>query len=188
MMRSSATNDGSSSKVDRKTVEKNRRIHMKNLCFKLGSLVPKEEKNTKDAISLHDHLDQATTYIRNLKARIEKLKQRRKIAAGDGESTGRREADCEIADEPGLPVLNVRCHDSILEVVLITGRKKKFMFYQVMGVLVEEGAQVVNASFSVVSDKTFYTIHSQATSSSSMIGLDVSKISERLKKLIQVTN
>jgi hypothetical protein len=28
------------SKLDRKTVEKNRRVHMKDLCFKLASLVP----------------------------------------------------------------------------------------------------------------------------------------------------
>ncbi|KAL9998770.1 putative transcription factor bHLH family [Helianthus debilis subsp. tardiflorus] len=32
------SNDGK--KIDRKTIEKNRRTHMKKLCFKLNSLVP----------------------------------------------------------------------------------------------------------------------------------------------------
>lgn len=179
-MKSSASNGGSA-KVDRKTVEKNRRIHMKSLCFKLGSLIPKEEKNTKDTISQHDHLEQAAVYIRNLKARIEKLKQRKKHAMG-GESDD-RQAECQVADEFGLPVIEVRCRESVLEVVLVTEQRKKFMFYEVIGVLTKEGAEVVNASFSVVSDKIFYTIHSQANSSK--IGLDASRVSERLKELMQ---
>lgn len=33
----------SSARVERKTVEKNRRIHMKTLCFKLSSLIPKSD-------------------------------------------------------------------------------------------------------------------------------------------------
>ncbi|KAJ6801880.1 uncharacterized protein M6B38_196530 [Iris pallida] len=145
-MNSCSGSNGSSSKVDRKTVEKNRRIHMKNLCFKLGSLIPKEERNTKDPISQHDHLDQAATYIRNLKARIEKLKQRKNRATGtDGEPRD-GEGSREIAtEEPGMPVVEVAYRDPVLEVVLITGPRKKFMLYKVIGVLVEEGAEVVNA-------------------------------------------
>ncbi|KAJ6809951.1 uncharacterized protein M6B38_318940 [Iris pallida] len=137
-MKSCSGSNGSSSKVDRKTVEKNRRIHMKNLCFKLGSLIPKEDKNTKDPISQHDHLDQAATYIRNLKARIEKLKQRKNRATGtctdtDGEprdGEGGREIPTE---ENGLPVVEVMHRDPVLEVVLITGPRKKFMLYKVIG-------------------------------------------------------
>ncbi|KAJ6838744.1 uncharacterized protein M6B38_318975 [Iris pallida] len=183
-MNSCSGSNGSSSKVDRKTVEKNRRIDMKNLCFKLGSLIPKEERNTKDPISQHDHLDQAATYIRNLKARIEKLKQRKKDATGtDGEPRD-GEGGREIAtEELGVPVVEVAYRDPVLEVVLITGQTKKFMLYKVIGVLVEEGAEVVNASFSVVGDKIFYTLHCQATSST--VGVDASRISERLKVLIQ---
>ncbi|KAJ6799514.1 uncharacterized protein M6B38_208515 [Iris pallida] len=191
-MKSCSGSNGSSSKVDRKTVEKNRRIHMKNLCFKLGSLIPKEDRNTKEAISQHDHLDQAATYIRNLKERIEKLKQRKKHATGTGLGTGTDtngeprdgEGGREIAtEELWVPVVEVAYRDPVLEVVLITGPRKKFMLYKVIRVLAEEGAEVVNASFSVVGDKIFYTVHCQATSSTA--GVDASRISERLKVLLQ---
>ncbi|KAJ6820683.1 uncharacterized protein M6B38_318935 [Iris pallida] len=183
-MKSCSGSNGSSSKVDRKTVEKNRRIHMKNLCFKLGSLIPKEDRNTKDPISQHDHLDQAATYIRNLKARIEKLKQRKNRATDTDGQPRDGEGGHEIpTEEIGLPVVEVTHRDPVLEVVLITGQRKKFMFYKVIGVLVEEGVEVVNASFSVVGDRIFYTVHCQATSSRG--GVDASRISERLKVLIQ---
>jgi hypothetical protein len=43
---------------------------------------------------------------------------------------------------------------------------------------------VVSASFSVVGDKIFYTIHSQAVSS--RIGLEASRVSERLQNLLLI--
>ncbi|KAJ6799984.1 uncharacterized protein M6B38_205245 [Iris pallida] len=185
----SCGSNGTSSKVDRKTVEKNRRIHMKTLCFKLGSLIPKEDKTTKDAISQHDHLDQAACYIKKLKARIEKLKQRKRLVAhGGGKPPGNdkepaaADRELEAADGlAGLPVVEVRLREPILEVVLITGPAKRFLFYRVIAVLAEEGVQVVNASFSVVNDKVFYTVHSQLVSS----GLAAaSRVSERLKEVL----
>ncbi|KAJ6845545.1 uncharacterized protein M6B38_287480 [Iris pallida] len=188
--------NGTSSTVDRKTVEKNRRILMKTLCFKLGSLIPKEDRNTENSISQHDHLDQAASYIKKLKARIEELKQRRQrcaTAGGGGGSESGKAADGK-ADEFGLPAVEVRYRDPILEVVLVTrgaappGRKK-LLFYEVIGVLAEEGAEVVNASFSVVNDRTFLTVHSRAAAStSSEIALDASRISERLKELLDAVS
>lgn len=76
-----------------------------------------------------------------------------------------KEIDGEMAVEFGLPVIEVKQQDSILEVVLITGLKKRFMFYEVIGILKEEGAEVVNATFSIVGEKIFYTIHSQVINS-----------------------
>ncbi|ONK81329.1 uncharacterized protein A4U43_C01F27870 [Asparagus officinalis] len=171
---------GSGAKIDRKVVEKNRRIHMKSLCFKLSSLIPKDHNFPKDALSQYDHLDQAADYIKTLRERIESLKQRKKCAMGKEKY---KEVGGEMSNEFGLPLIEVRHQDSILEVILITGLKKRFMFYEVIGVLEEEGAEVVNASFSVVGDKIFYTIHSQAISS--RIGLEASRVSERLNELIQ---
>ncbi|KAJ6845427.1 uncharacterized protein M6B38_286890 [Iris pallida] len=188
----SCGSNGTSSKVDRKTVEKNRRIHMKTLCFKLGSLIPKEDKNTKEAISQHDHLDQAACYIKKLKARIEKLKQRKRhVAVGGGSKPPGNDKEPAAADREleaadglaGLPVVEVRLREPILEVVLITGPAKRFLFYRVIAVLAEEGVQVVNASFSVVNDKVFYTVHSQLVSS----GLAAaSRVSERLKEVLMM--
>ena len=60
-----------------------------------------------------------------------------------------------------LPVVELKDLGSSFEVVLITGLEKNFMMYEVIGVLEDEGAEVVNASFSTVGDKVFHTLHAQ---------------------------
>nr|QDH08973.1 transcription factor bHLH167-like isoform X1 [Cymbidium sinense] len=172
---------GGDAKMDRKTVEKNRRMQMKNLCFKLATLIPKEFIS-KDATSQQDHLDRAAAYIQKLRERIERLKQRKE----SGRSSN-LESDTEIEDSANsdfkLPVVEVRHQEQNLEVLLISGLKKRFALNEVIGILEEEGADVVNASFSVVGNKIIHTIHCQAISS--RIGLEASRASERLQELIR---
>uniref|UniRef100_A0A1D1XPQ3 Transcription factor bHLH36 n=1 Tax=Anthurium amnicola TaxID=1678845 RepID=A0A1D1XPQ3_9ARAE len=180
---------GEGPKVERKTVEKNRRIHMKNLCFKLSSLIPKGNI-PKDALTQQDHLDQAAVYIKALRERIDGLKQRKEfgLVGVEGVVGGVNGGDSVTEGMVigfGLPVVEIRDLESTLEVVLICGLDKRFLFYEVIGVLEEEGAEVVNASFSTVGDKIFYTIHSQV--SCPRIGLEASRVSERLKELVHET-
>ncbi|XP_074580290.1 transcription factor bHLH162-like [Curcuma longa] len=180
-MKSSSAREAT--KMERKTLEKNRRILMKNLCMKLASLIPKQHcASTKDMLSQQDHLDQATSYIKTLRARIEKMKERR------GQKMNIQEMDIEIesgatSSEFKLPVIEIRHQDSYLEVVLVSGQEKRFMFHEVISILEEEGAQVINANFSIVGEKIFYTLHSQAVSS--RLGLDASRVTERLNQLIR---
>ncbi|KAG5536864.1 hypothetical protein RHGRI_024336 [Rhododendron griersonianum] len=73
-----------------------------------------------------------------------------------------------------LPVVELReCLGSSLEVVLITGLKKNFTISQVIGVIEDEGAEVVSASFSAVGDKVFHTLHAQAKVC--RVGVDTAK-------------
>ncbi|PKA49297.1 hypothetical protein AXF42_Ash014199 [Apostasia shenzhenica] len=177
--------------MDRKTVEKNRRMHMKSLCFKLASLIPKQEYIYKDSISQQDHLDVAAAYIKKLKERIVSLKQQKMLSGGHGGSAAAAGTAQDPADSRGgklgfhLPMIDVRHRDPNLEVLLIiSSSEASFSFHRVIGVLEEEGAEVVNASFSAVGDKIFYTVHSQAISS--RIGLEASQVTERLKQLIRI--
>ncbi|CAL9061416.1 transcription factor bHLH162-like [Musa acuminata AAA Group] len=164
------------SRMERKTVEKYRRMHMKSLCLQLSSIIPKEHRTTsKNGLTQNDSLDQATSYIKKLEERIENLKQRRltwAMTETNGVTVGFQ-----------LPILEVRHRDMDLEILLISRVSKRFMFHEVINVLEEEGADVVNASFSTVGDKIFHTIHSKAFSS--RIGLEASRVSERLKDLVQ---
>ena len=104
---------------------------------------------------------------------------------------------------------------SILQVCLTGGLNKKFMLYQVIDVLVEEAAEVVALSYSIVDDKIFYTISVQVCNIyihklscwtiswgaksfryqhrsfhwifqavSSRIGIETSRVQERLTELI----
>ncbi|KAK9284755.1 hypothetical protein L1049_023932 [Liquidambar formosana] len=167
---------GSSSKSDRNLVEKNRRMHMKSLYSMLASLIlPQDSKANPPILVL---LDLATTHVKHLQERIEELKQAKELLKGDNNRTQKRKRGA-IA-----PVINLRNFESALEVNLISGPDKKFMLHEVITALEEEGAEVIAASHCTVGDMVSYIIHSQAISS--RIGIEPSRVDERLKKLISL--
>ncbi|KAI3970517.1 hypothetical protein MKX01_024164 [Papaver californicum] len=194
--------------IDRKTIEKNRRIHMKALCFKLVSLTSPtraagigshKNSSNKDICRQIDQLDHAACYIQKLKGRIDELQTRKQLAMASTRSINTSESTYvrhNIEDYHqdiitsnvifiaginllNLPILEVRDFDTTLEVVLITALNKNYMFYELITVMEKEGAEVIHASFSVVNDKIFHTIHSQVT-----VGVDTSRVCERLKQLV----
>ncbi|CAL9752018.1 unnamed protein product [Musa acuminata subsp. burmannicoides] len=157
---------GGTEKLERKTVEKNRRIHMKNLCSKLSSLIPV----SKNTVTQKDQLDQAFDYIKELKERVDRLRELKEMRSRV--MIGFRPAQVEV-----------RNLDPNLEVILVCGSRTRFMFHEVISVLEEEGVEVINASFSTVGDRIFHSIHCQAIST--RIGLDPSRIDQRLKQLVR---
>ncbi|KAI9074507.1 hypothetical protein K1719_043506 [Acacia pycnantha] len=182
------TSNESSSKVDRKTIERNRRIHMKALCFKLASLIPPHHlKHTKDMISQQDQLDIAASYIKNLREKLEKLKGKKEEAMKLKEtntSNNNLQAGTEnnMFMASNLPLLELRDLGSSIEVMLISGLNRNFMLYEVISVLEEEGAEVVSASFSTVGDKIFHTVHAQVKIS--RVGVETTRVYQRLHDLI----
>ncbi|CAO2204961.1 unnamed protein product [Urochloa humidicola] len=200
--RTSASNNsdgGGASAVERKEIERKRRQHMKSLCAKLASLIPKEHYSSKDTMTQQASLDEAAEYIKKLKERVDELQQKRSSAqllagmrGGGGASIstatttsggGSEEADDEAMAAPP-PVVEVRHHHdgSSLDVVLVSSVARPFKLHEVVTVLEEEGAEIINANFSVAGRKIFYTIHSRAFSS--RIGIEVSRVSERLRALV----
>ncbi|KAF9671556.1 hypothetical protein SADUNF_Sadunf12G0059800 [Salix dunnii] len=193
--------NGESSRLDRKTVERNRRIHMKGLCLKLASLLPPHVFNPskvkvvfcslpsstktltyiQDMPSQQDQLELAACYIKQLRERVEGLqraKEEQAITAPRPSSS----AMTSLMIGLSLPVVELRDFGSSIEVVLISGLNKNFMFYEVMNVLSEEGAEVVSASYSTVGDKVFHTIHAQVRFS--RVGVETSRVWKRLQELV----
>ncbi|KAK1279341.1 hypothetical protein QJS04_geneDACA002864 [Acorus gramineus] len=154
-------------KMERKTVEKNRRIHMKSLYFKLSSLLPKNLRKVLGALTQYDNLDQSAKYIIRLQKRIEVLKEKKEAAMNNRKAVavaagyGGVMEEKKMMESLSFPVVEIRNLDCTLEVVLISGLQSDFMFYQVLCVLEDEGVEVVNANFSFVGDKAFYIFHSQ---------------------------
>ncbi|KAL8468044.1 hypothetical protein ACS0TY_031335 [Phlomoides rotata] len=81
-----------------------------------------------------------------------------------------------------LPNIDIRVMGSALELVLITGLNCQFMFNEIIRMLHEDGAEVVNASFSVLDNTIFHTIHSKIGESAQDYG--AARISERLRKFV----
>ncbi|RXH96239.1 hypothetical protein DVH24_008743 [Malus domestica] len=198
-----------SSKPDRKTVERNRRIQMKSLCFKLASLVPPQHLKTTnskhdivrfgprprphgfvfgnshenfpvghlswecsrpnslnfgvpmepeasklpkglDTVSQQNQLDTAASYIKQLRERIENLKERKEKAmwsqlGSSNSDVGAIAAENAVMTGSRLPVLELRDSGSCIE----------------SSVFLRNKAEVVSASFFTVGDKVFHSMHAQ---------------------------
>ncbi|XVF09264.1 hypothetical protein REPUB_Repub07fG0077700 [Reevesia pubescens] len=181
-MKKNSGGGDSSSKPDRKTIERNRRVHMKSLCFKLASLIPHHHfKPSKEIISQQDQLDLAAAYIKHLRERIEKLKEIKEEAMISMEASSNI-MNTTASVGLSLPVVELRDLGSSIEVILITGLNKNFMFYEIISILEQEGAEVLSASFSTVGGKIFHTLHAQAKIS--RVGVDTTRVCKRLQELI----
>ena len=123
-------------------------------------------------------LDKAASYIKKLKERVDELQHRKSsvkaMAAARGASGasmptttptmsgGAGSQEQEKHWEASASVVEVRQHDvTSMHVVLVCSTERPIMLYQVITILEEEGAEVVNANHSVVGHKIFYTIHSR---------------------------
>ncbi|XP_059645498.1 transcription factor bHLH167-like [Cornus florida] len=166
--------ESSSLKVGRNVMEKKRRMHMNHLFSTISSLI--FTQTPKERLALPVLLEQATNYIKGLKESIQELQRRKEQLTGD------QIENTDALEGSALPVIAVDEMGSTLEVKLITGLNKNFMLHQVLSVLEEEGVEVVTASYSTVGTKTLYTIHSQAIWS--RIGIETSRVEERLNKLV----
>ncbi|XAR68011.1 hypothetical protein NMG60_11002987 [Bertholletia excelsa] len=172
----------STPKVERRIVEKNRRNHMKTLYTKLFSLLPNHD--SKDAVPLPDQIDAAVKYIKSLQMKLERSKERKESLI---ESSRKRPHSSSTARDQfvqGLrsPQMEIREMGSALEVVLITGEEDKFIFYEIIRVIHEEGAEVVSANFSVLGDSVFHVV--QAKREEFVPNLVTATLTSRLKELV----
>uniref|UniRef100_A0A0E0BVV4 BHLH domain-containing protein n=1 Tax=Oryza meridionalis TaxID=40149 RepID=A0A0E0BVV4_9ORYZ len=197
----SSSGSGASSTAaaaERKEMERRRRQDMKGLCIKLASLIPKEHYSKSKAATRTQlgSLDEAAAYIKKLKERVDELHHKRSMhitssggvvaaAAGQSTSGGGSEEDMTTAAAAAVEV-KVRQHVQegsliSLDVVLICSAARPVKFHDVITVLEEEGADIISANFSLAAHNFYYTIYSRAFSS--RIGIEASRISERLRAL-----
>ncbi|XP_072965588.1 transcription factor bHLH162-like [Typha angustifolia] len=184
-----------STRPDRKTVERNRRIHMKSLYSKLNSLLPNTPPNSREGTSnpsLPDRLEEAANYIKGLQEKLEKMSERkrqlkstegstshatREVVGGSSSSSssGRR-------SNIKLPHIEVQDLGFGLKVIIISSPSEQTVFYEAIRALEEEGAEVLNAHFSVVGAMALHTMHTLVGDSTG--GLEAGKVLETLKKAI----
>ncbi|KAL8229771.1 hypothetical protein R6Q57_014671 [Mikania cordata] len=154
----------SSSRFDRSTIEKNRRIQMKALFSKLHSLVP-HESSSRDVTSLPDQLQEAANYITNLQIKLEKMEEQKdnlkRIKKLEIEHDKKSKTSSLMVGHQRTPKIDVREIGSSLEAILITGADFQFLFSETISVIHEEGFDVVNACFSIINDIVVHTIHAQ---------------------------
>ncbi|XP_058750557.1 transcription factor bHLH162-like [Vicia villosa] len=159
----------SSSRIDRKFIERKRRKEMKTLCHKLTSTLP--HQTSKEAISMPDRVEEATNYIKKLQINLEKMKEKKKFLLET-----QRQKKLMLKS----PKIEIQQIGLTLEVFLITGLNSQFMFNETIRILNEEGVDIVNASYKVNEDSVFHSIHCQVQE----FGNESARISERLNKFM----
>ncbi|XP_021734140.1 transcription factor bHLH167-like [Chenopodium quinoa] len=122
-----------------------------------------------DTLSQADKIEQATNYIVELRERVENLNKRR---------------DQLMTNNSGLITTSIELKDlgSVIEVQIVVQRDCEIKLHEVIRVLEEEGAEVVNATFSTHGNYVLHTLHARAQSS--RIGVETSRVQERLQLLI----
>ncbi|XVF02014.1 hypothetical protein REPUB_Repub04eG0139600 [Reevesia pubescens] len=150
----------SSAKVERKIIEKNRRNHMKNLYSKLNSLLP--HHNSKEPLSLPDQIDEAVNYIKSIQTRLKESREKKESLMGRKRSYRcTNSTAAETTESFKSPEIRINEKGSAMEVVLMTNQDSQFMFYEMIRVLQEQGAEVLNANFSVVGNTVFHIVHAE---------------------------
>ncbi|CAA7408601.1 unnamed protein product [Spirodela intermedia] len=165
-------------KLERKTVEKKRRALMKSLFSKLDSLLPPSKRG---AVGQSDRLDDACSYIRETRERLAKMEERREAMVNANAGCGTPTAGGTASGPAALPHLEVRDLGSGVEVVLVSRRADQPVFFEILRVMEEEGAEVVNAGFAVAGGAAFHSFHSLNGSSHG----DPLRVAERLKEVVR---
>ncbi|KAI5683463.1 hypothetical protein M9H77_04691 [Catharanthus roseus] len=115
-------------------------------------------------LSQQDQIDQVVVYITKLREKVDDLKKRKEVMASSISSSGRSD---HINDQNSLeieiPIVKVREIGSSLEVIIISGKKRKFSVQEIIRILEEGGAEVITASTSIVGLHIFHIFHAQVT-------------------------
>jgi len=115
----------------------------------------------QEVVPLPDQIDEAMSYIKELQMKLKRFREKK-----EGLLMGRRREDDSstggsIETLKSSPRIQIRHKGSALDVSLITGHEEKFMFYETIRIIQEQGAEVVNANFSVHGDSIFHVVHAK---------------------------
>ena len=114
----------------------------------------------QEALSLPDQIDVAINYIKSLETKLKKA-QEKKESFNIGKKRSYTCTNFEAKSSLKSPQMEIREIGSTLEVVLITGLDNQFIFYEMIHILHEEQAQVLNASFSISGESIFHVLHAE---------------------------
>jgi hypothetical protein len=115
--------------------------------------------NMQESLPLPDQVDEAIEHIKSLETKLKKYKERKESLMGRKRSYACTNFEPKASLKS--PQIEIREVGSTLEVVLITGKDNHFIFNEVVHILHEEQAEVLNASYSVAGDSIFHIVHAQ---------------------------
>ncbi|XP_021295845.1 transcription factor bHLH162-like [Herrania umbratica] len=160
--------------MDRNSIERERRLNMRNLLSRLFPLLPPQPTE----MSIPDMVELATIYVKQLQRQLEEIKKRKMQLEGESEAV------CRVTRKTISPVLDIIDSNSTTRVNLITGSNMKFTLSEIISVIEEEGAAVIGVTYNNAGETmNILSVHCQAICS--RIGNESSRLGERLKTLLE---
>ncbi|CAL5200391.1 unnamed protein product [Lathyrus oleraceus] len=149
----------SSTKVERKIIEKNRRNKMKTLCSKLNSLLP--NYNPKEALPLPDQIDNAINYIKSLKTNLKLAKEWKESLIRNNRSRSGCSSSSGAKGSIKSPKIEIHENGSSLQVIVTCGVDEQFIFCEIMRILHEDHVEVISANSSLAGDSVIHVVHAE---------------------------
>ncbi|MED6200368.1 hypothetical protein PIB30_084333 [Stylosanthes scabra] len=165
----------SSTKVERKITERNRRELFKSLHFKLNSLLPNH--NPRDPLPRAEKVEDAIRYIKSLEERVKIANEKKESLLGILRNKSSHETHGISLTK--TPTIEIHELGSMLEIVLMTsGFDNQFIFKEIIRILHEENIEVLSANSSLAGDAMLHVEHAETRQ---FFQFGTSKVSERLK-------
>lgn len=172
----------SSTKVERKIVEKNRRNQMKILFSKLNSLLPNYNPQEL-ALPLPDQVDEAINYIKSLETNLKLGKDKKESLMGRKRSRSGCSSSSQVLKGSIIsPKIEIHEMGPSLQLIVTCGVDDHFIFCEIIRILHEENVEVISANSSLAGDSVLHTVHAEI--SQSLLQFGATKISERLKRFV----
>lgn len=117
------------------------------------------------AKTVPDQLENATNYIKELQTKVEKLKEKREKLLGRGreERIITTSTACSEEIKQRLSLLQLKAHQvgSSMEILLTTGSDYHFVLTQILRLLQQNGAEILNVNQSMFTDRVLHKIIAQ---------------------------
>lgn len=115
--------------------------------------------------SLPDRIDEAVQYIKYLEAMVNEAKKKKESLTVRKRmhhaTTDHGSASTSALETFKSPRVDVWVRGSSLEVSLVSGICDRFVFSDVVRVLHEERAEILNANFSVIGSSVYHLMHAE---------------------------
>lgn len=117
-------------------------------------------------LSQADQIEQATNYIMGLRERVDNLNKTKEqlqmmVLNQEGASSSSNNDATMAANSRLLPIIEIKELGCNLEVQLVMDFENNIMLHEVIRVLEEEGAEVVNATSSTSGNNIVHTLHAK---------------------------
>ncbi|KAL3848845.1 hypothetical protein ACJIZ3_010727 [Penstemon smallii] len=142
----SSSSSSTAPRIERKVLEKNRRNRLKVLYYSLISLLPNH--TSKEELPLPDQMDEAAEYIKALKMKLDKMKEKKESLLPTNNSYSWITTENQATNKKSL-LVEVHEMGPNMYVILANGLKDYSTFQGIISLLHQHGFEIANAIFSL---------------------------------------